>query len=83
MANNLLQGPVPDFVTESNGDPSSYGYTNNTGLCGGPLKRCQSSFLNKSFKNLVRVFESNTLVMMGAAGFGIGFVFSFSFFILQ
>ncbi|GMY32966.1 probably inactive leucine-rich repeat receptor-like protein kinase At5g48380 [Fagus crenata] len=39
VANNLLSGPVPDFDSINTITPESY--TNNSGLCGGPLDCCK------------------------------------------
>ncbi|PRQ25255.1 putative non-specific serine/threonine protein kinase [Rosa chinensis] len=75
VANNQLSGPVPTFAAGADS------YANNRRLCGGPLKNCPSSSQNKN--DLVRVFKSYTVVMLGALGFGIGFVFSFSFFVFR
>ncbi|WCJ21846.1 Leucine-rich repeat protein kinase family protein [Euphorbia peplus] len=44
VANNMLSGKVPNFVN-ANFTPESY--ANNSGLCGGPLERCQQNYQRK------------------------------------
>ncbi|KAB2634317.1 inactive leucine-rich repeat receptor-like protein kinase [Pyrus ussuriensis x Pyrus communis] len=71
VANNLLSGQVPNFGSHTAITAESY--ANNAGLCGKPLKRCQST--------LVKALESNSVVIAAAAGFGIAFPFSVCFFL--
>ncbi|XP_062025256.1 probably inactive leucine-rich repeat receptor-like protein kinase At5g48380 [Rosa rugosa] len=80
VANNQLSGPIPVFNPKVDGADS---YANNPGLCGGSLGGCQAAAKNKLSNDLVRVFKSYTIVMLGALGFGIGFVSSFSFFVFR
>ncbi|KAL5794455.1 hypothetical protein ACOSP7_003049 [Xanthoceras sorbifolium] len=40
VANNLLSGPIPSFVKYT---PSQEDFANNQGLCGKPLRSCQSN----------------------------------------
>ncbi|VVA30584.1 PREDICTED: probably inactive leucine-rich repeat [Prunus dulcis] len=70
VANNALSGEVPSFNTTS---ITADSYANNPELCGHPLKSCQ-----KKSKSVVRVFMSrNGVVIVAAAGFGVGFALSF------
>ncbi|KAL6221157.1 hypothetical protein ACLB2K_008909 [Fragaria x ananassa] len=80
VVSNQLSGPIPNFDNGSRGVES---YANNPGLCGFPLKSCRASSENKWSKDLVTVIKSHAEVMLGALGFGIGFVFSFSFFVFR
>ena len=65
FANNLLSGPVPDFVSFTTIKPESY--VNNSGLCGGPLEYCRKKH-RWSFEISFR------------SGFVVGFVvFAFSY----
>ena len=65
VANNLLSGPVPDFVSFTTIKPESY--VNNSGLCGGPLEYCRKKH-RWSFEISFR------------SGFVVGFVvFAFSY----
>ncbi|KAL6211039.1 hypothetical protein ACLB2K_016267 [Fragaria x ananassa] len=80
VSNNQLSGPVPNF---NNGTIGVESYANNHGLCGAPLESCRSSSQNKWSKDIVRAIKSHAELMFGALGFGIGFVFSFSYFVFQ
>ncbi|KAK9904411.1 hypothetical protein M0R45_000777 [Rubus argutus] len=80
LTNNQLSGPIPVFTSNDTIGPDSF--ANNTGLCGPPyLESCKAS--PRKSMSLVRVIESNGVVMMIAVGFGVGFVVSFSYFIFQ
>ncbi|GKV50875.1 hypothetical protein SLEP1_g57555 [Rubroshorea leprosula] len=46
VANNLLYGPVPNFLN----DISSDSFANNPGLCGSPLDPCKSTSISDTFK---------------------------------
>ncbi|XP_028794856.1 probably inactive leucine-rich repeat receptor-like protein kinase At5g48380 [Neltuma alba] len=56
VSNNLLTGPVPSF--ESKDSITADSYSNNSGLCGGPLGPCQGK-------------KANTAVIAGAAVGGV------------
>ncbi|KAB2634322.1 inactive leucine-rich repeat receptor-like protein kinase [Pyrus ussuriensis x Pyrus communis] len=73
VANNLLSGQVPNFGSHTGTAITAESYANNAGLCGKPLKRCQST--------LVKALESNSVVIAAAAGFVIAFPFSVCFFL--
>ncbi|XP_016650403.1 PREDICTED: probable LRR receptor-like serine/threonine-protein kinase At1g34110 [Prunus mume] len=67
VANNLLSGQVPPFG-ENIASIRRDSYANNSGLCGYPLKPCPS-ISQKTSLNVVRVFKSNGVLMVAAAGF--------------
>ena len=46
VSNNLLEGPVPVFVSNVN---VSLSYANNSGLCGGALGSCDESLFGRTF----------------------------------
>ena len=80
LTNNQLSGPIPVFTSNDTIGPDSF--ANNPGLCGPPyLESCKAS--PRKSMSLVRVIESNGVVMMIGVGFGVGFVVSFSYFIFQ
>ncbi|BFG42568.1 hypothetical protein CerSpe_288420 [Prunus speciosa] len=81
LDNNQLSGNIPAEVNQLT-RLKIFSVANNPGLCGYPLKPCPSISQKKSV-SLARVFKSNGVIMLAAAGFGIGFVFSFSFFVLR
>ncbi|CAB4291090.1 unnamed protein product [Prunus armeniaca] len=77
LDNNQLSGNIPAEVNQLT-RLRTFSAANNPGLCGYPLKPCASISQKKSI-SVARVFKSNGVIMLAAAGFGIGFVLSFSF----